>query len=102
MPLTDEGYAAPTAADFLTTIRDAFVAALTGLGLPADVDWSRDVFLGQITASMAVTLGDLSEGTQALYDGFDVNAATGVMLDSLALIVGVTRRPASASTVALT
>jgi uncharacterized phage protein gp47/JayE len=100
--LTSSGYEALRAADFLTEIRDAFEARLTALGLPADVDWDRDVFLGQITAVMATVLGDVSEATQSLYDAFTVDNAEGVALDNLCLIVGVTRLAATASTVTLT
>jgi len=95
--LTDDGYVAPRAADFLTEIRDEYEASLIALGLPSDIDWVRDVFLGTITANMAARLGSLGSGSEALYGVFDVANATGLGLDNLALIVGVRRIEATYS-----
>ena len=95
--LTDDGFIAPRAADLLTIIRDDFEAR-SGI----DVDWEEDLVLGTLTASMAAQLGDLAEGLQALYDSFDVNNATGLALDNLCQIVGVTRDPSTAGSVTLT
>lgn len=95
--LTDAGYEALRASDFLTLIRDRF-EALTGL----TPDWDRDTFLGQVTAIMAEMLGDLSEAGQAVYDAFDVGNATGIQLDNLALIVGVPRKQAGYSQATVT
>lgn len=95
--LTDDGYTAPRAADFLTLIRDGYEER-TGL----TIEWDADTFLGTITAIMADQLGDLAEAGQAVYDAFDVNNASGLQLDNLALIVGVTRTPATYSTCSVT
>lgn len=95
--LTDDGFTAPRAADLLTLIRDDFEAR-TGL----TVDWDEDLVLGTITASVAVVLGDLAEGLQGVYDSFDLNNATGLALDNLSQLVGVTRDPATAGSVTLT
>ena len=95
--ISDEGYTAPRAADFLTLIRSAFEER-TGLV----IEWDNDTFLGNLTAIMAEQLGDLAEASQAVYDAFDVNNATGLQLDNLALLVGVTRTEATYSTVLLT
>lgn len=99
--LSDQGYTAGREADFLAIIRDAYEAELIALGLPADIDWDRDTFLGNITANMAARLGALAEASQAVYDAFDVNGATGIQLDNLAQIVGVYREDATASRVTL-
>lgn len=95
--LTDDGYTAPRSADFLTLIRDAYEEE-TGL----TIDWSADTFLGMITSIMATQLGDLGEASQALYDAFDVGNASGLQLDNLAVIVGVSRNPATYSTATVT
>lgn len=95
--LTDDGFTAPRAADLLTLIRDDFEAR-TGL----TVDWDEDLVLGTLTASVAVVLGDLAEGLQGVYDSFDLNGATGLALDNLSQLVGVTRDPATAGSVTLT
>lgn len=100
--LTDDGFIAPREADFLKIVRDAYKAELVALGLPDDVDFDRDVFLGNITANMAARLGKLGEGQQALYDAFDPNNAQGLQLDNIALMVGVRREEATASQVLLT
>ena len=98
MGLTDEGFTALRAADYLTQIRADYEAALLAAGQSGSPDWVRDTFLANTTAIMATRLGDLSELTQAIYDARDVNAAQGVQLSNLALIVGVVRREATAST----
>lgn len=95
--LTDEGYIAPRAADFLSLIRSQYEAD-TGL----TIDWGADVFLGTITASMADQLGDLAEASQAVYDAWDPNNATGLQLDNLSLIANVPREAATYSTATVT
>ena len=95
--LTDDGYTAPRSADFLTLIRDGYEEK-TGL----TIEWDADTFLGTITVIMADQLGDLAEAGQAVYDAFDVNNASGLQLVNLALIVGVTRTPATYSTCSVT
>ncbi len=99
MTLTDEGYTALRTADFLKTIRDDFKTRLADLGLPSDIDFDRDVFLGVFTAVIADRLGEVSEFTQVLFDQFDRNNATGLFLDNLGILVGVPRREATFSTV---
>ena len=94
--LDDEGYTAPRAADFLSTIRDRYQAE-TGL----TIDWDADVVLGLLTAIMADQLGALGEATQDLRDSMDPASARGLALDNLAQLVGVTRTPATYSTVTL-
>lgn len=102
MPLTTAGYDAPRAADLLVSLRAAYESRLAAAGLPSDVEWTRDTFLGLFSEAVAVTLGDLAEGVQALYDALDPNNATGVQLDNLCALVGVYRQPATYSTVDLT
>lgn len=101
--LTDEGYTAPRAADFLTIIRDGYVErASLALGVQITVDWEADVFLGTVTALMADQLGDLAEAGQAVYDAADPSNATGLQLENLSLIVGVRREPATYGTCTVT
>lgn len=100
--LTADGFTAAREADYLTRIRDEYEARLVALGFAQMPDWERDTFLGQITEIMAWELGNLSEVTQAIYDARSVANATGLQLDNLALIVGVTRQEASKGTVTLT
>lgn len=97
MPLTNQGYDAKRAADWLEQIRNAYENE-TGL----TINWDRDEFLAQITAIMATRLGELSESAQGLYDVFDPDNATGVYLEVLCSLSGITRRSATASTVDMT
>lgn len=98
----DTGYEALRGDDFITSIRDEYETLLSGLGIPYDLGWDRDYFLGQITAIVGVAIGDLSEGTQLIYDQFSLNNATGVQVDDLLQIVGLKRRDAFASRVTVT
>jgi uncharacterized phage protein gp47/JayE len=79
-----------------------YLAELAAAGLPVDVDFARDTALGSIFAVVADRLGDLAEGTQALYDAFDPANAEGVQLDNIGAITGNPRQAATASTVTLT
>ena len=63
MPLTDAGYEALRASDFLSTIRDSYEAD-TGL----TPDWEPDLILGNLSALAAQLLGELSEDVQAIVD----------------------------------
>jgi hypothetical protein len=58
--------------------------------------------LGQIIDPSSDRSGELWELGQALYDAWDLDTAEGVQLDNLGGIVGVTREPATATTVVLT
>lgn len=102
--LTDAGYVAPRGADFLDLVREDFAARLDALGtpLPDDYDWERDKFLGTITAVLAARLGELAEAGQALFDSFDIANATGLALDNLSILVGVTRQAATFSQATVT
>lgn len=92
MPLTDQGYRAPRAADVLEEIRSDF-EALSGLS----PNWERDGVLGPLTAVVAQRLGDVYQVTQAIYDARDPNNATGVQLSTLGLATGVERQDATFS-----
>lgn len=95
--LTNEGFVALRSADYLERIRQSYEGS-TGLTL----DWTRERFLGNISAIMAQQLGELGEASQALYDAFDVNNATGVMLENLCALVGIERRESTFSTIPAT
>ena len=95
--LTDEGFIALRAADYLKRIRTSYE---TSVGIT--LDWERERVLGNLTAIMAQMLGELSSASQGLYDAFDVNNATGVMLENLCALVGIEREEATFSAVELT
>lgn len=96
MPLTEEGYQALRAADYLTTMQDDYEAN-TGL----DVDWDYDIYLANIFIVTADRLGALNEGLQAVADARDPNNATGNNLAILASITGANRDIATFGTVAV-
>lgn len=100
--LTDAGYTAPRGADFLSLIRSTFETELAAAGYTATIDWESDTFLGLVTTATADQLGALAEMNQSVYDAWNPNNAVGVSLDNLALIVGVTRIPATYSTCTVT
>ena len=95
--LSDAGLQVPRLAEYLDEIR-ALYNAETGI----DVDWDNDLILGSLTAIMAQLLDQQAEALQAVYDAFDVNAASGVQLANLARLVGVNRRAATSGQVTLT
>lgn len=94
--LTEAGLSAPTAADLLEIIRADYESRVG-----VTVGWERDKVLGNLTAIMAVRLGDICEALQAVYDAFDRATAAGVSLDAIGALVGVPRLPATYSTVTL-
>ena len=97
--LTEEGYTAPRAADFLAVIVSAIEESWE-----ITIDPAADVRLYRLLTVMADQLGQLGEAGQALYDGFVVGSASGLQLDNLCVLVGVTRNAAtySQATVTLT
>ena len=92
--LTDQGFEARRADDFLTLMQDAYKAAV---GL--DSDFEFDLFMQNIFVVVADRLGALSEGLQAVNDSRDPNNATGVNLSILASITGANRRISTFGTV---
>lgn len=97
MPYTTRGYEPLTAAEWLLEIRARYEQAVD-----YTPDWERDSFLGNITLIMSELLGDLDLSVQEVWDAFDPNNAVEAALESIARLVGVTRQPATFSTVDLT
>jgi hypothetical protein len=95
--LPSTGYSAARLATLLVDARAA-IWALLGQQVPLE----SGTLLGNLVDLFMAQLDTLSEASQDLYDSFDVRAATGVYLDSLCSLVGVTREPATYSTVSLT
>ena len=97
MPLDATGFTALRAADFLDIIRDDYEARTQ-----LDIDFERDIFLGNITAIMATQLGDISELLQGVYDSRSPNNAQGIQISDLSSGVGVRRQEASFSRATVT
>jgi uncharacterized phage protein gp47/JayE len=63
---------------------------------PGDViDTSNSSTIGRLTALLSRPIADLWEATQQVYFAFDPNSATGIALDNLVALGGLTREPAS-------
>jgi len=88
--LDDSGFTARRASDLRDTIQSELEAQLGSA-----LDFDRDTVLGQVVAVLATLLGDAEEAIQAVYDGRDLNNATGIQLDNLARINGLVREPAT-------
>jgi hypothetical protein len=103
LPLT--GYSAKRLADWRDDLRDDFRAALNtdtpGLGDAVNLD--EGSVLGNLLDTVAARLDELAEASQDLFDSFDERNSTGVYLENLARLVGVSgRTPATYSSVTLT
>ena len=90
--LTADGFTAPRAADFLDTIREEYETR-TGI----TPDWDRDEVIGQLSAIMADQLDAQAQSSQAGYDARRRASATGIQLDDIGAIIGVTREDATYS-----
>lgn len=102
MPLTEDGFIADRAADFLTIIQEDFEARLVALGITPDIDWESDTVFGVMAAVLSVRLGGLSEALQAVYDARDINNAQGAQLDAVGLLQRVIRNEATHSVATVT
>uniref|UniRef100_A0A6M3J7W5 Putative baseplate protein n=1 Tax=viral metagenome TaxID=1070528 RepID=A0A6M3J7W5_9ZZZZ len=93
LPLT--GYIATRLAQLIIDARAAIRAEL-GAGLLLE-----NSAIGTFADVMMARLDELAEASQDLYDSFDERNASGVYLDNLCTLVGVTRIPAAYSLVTL-
>jgi len=94
--LSTQGFVARRASDFRALIIAAFDA--TGL----NYDFSDDQPLGFLINVCAELMGEQSETQRAVYDERNQNNASGVQLDDIGAMVGVTRAVATYSSVTLT
>ena len=95
------GYIAPRTSDWRTELRTAIDNAFTEDGLPL-IDWTYDVAMAIFVDVIAAQLGALSDASQAIYDAQIPSSATGLFLDDLGALRGVTRLSASYSTTTAT
>lgn len=90
------GYSALTAKE----IKNRFETILQS-ELDQTVDFGRDTVEGQISATVALVLGDIAEASQAHYDQRRLQNATGHDLGDIVRLAGITRQSATQSTVSL-
>ena len=95
--LTPTGFDILRLSEILTEIENSQRAAIG-----AQIQLGADSIIGQINAILAQRLALLWELMQEVYSSFDPDEATGVTLDNLAALTGVTRLPATPSTGVLT
>jgi uncharacterized phage protein gp47/JayE len=95
--LTAEGFEAKS----LQAILDEIVALERAL-ISQTLNTSTDSVVGQLNGIFAAKLRELWELSDALYQGFFTDSATGRMLTLRAAITGTTRRAATASRVTAT
>lgn len=91
--LTDSGFIIKRLADILADDRALAVQLFIDLVQPGDqVDVSDSSALGRLISLAAPSEADLWEAAQEVYAAFDPNSATGVALDNLVALGGLTRK----------
>lgn len=100
--LTAEGLVIKRYADILEEKRNRAVSRFLDLVGPNDqVDTGDSTTLGRLIALSVPGEADLWEAIQEVYSAFDPNAATGVALDNLVALGGISRQEATHSVVPL-
>lgn len=97
--ISDQGFAIKRMTEILSDLRAEAVDLFTDLLEPGDqVDTSSSSALGRLIALISPSLTDLWEVAQADYQAFDPNSATGIALDNLVALGGITRQEQTYST----
>lgn len=99
--VTDAGLLMPRLNDYLDLFENDFDVELAARGLEPP-DYQKDAFFGALRAVLSARWDSLSEIIIQIDSGYDLNNATGVQLENLCSLIGITRRPATRSTVELT
>lgn len=91
--LTDSGLDIKRLVEVITDLRQEAVPIFQDLlEDPNDiVDTSEDSTLGRLIGLISPSLADLWEAVQEVYSAFDPNSATGIALDNLVALGGITR-----------
>ena len=92
--LTSEGFVPKRLTDVIDSINTRARAAFG-----EDINVNEDSVMGQVIGVFAAECADLWELGEAVYNGFIPSAAEGKQLDDCANLVGVSRLPATATTV---
>lgn len=97
--LTDAGFTVKRMTEILSDLRAEAVTLFQDLVAPGDqVDTSDSSALGRLIALASPSLADLWEAAQADYAAFDPNSATGIALDNLVALGGISRQEQTFST----
>lgn len=97
--ISDQGFTIKRMTEILSDLRAEAVTLFTDLLEPGDqVDVSDSSALGRLIALASPSLADLWEAAQADYAAFDPNSATGIALDNLVALGGISRQEQTFST----
>ena len=100
--VTDSGFVIKRLADILADDRALAVQLFQDLVQPNDiVDVSDSSALGRLISLAAPSEADLWEAAQEVYAAFDPNAATGIALDNLVALAGITRKEQTFTTASI-
>lgn len=101
--ITPEGLVIKRLTEVLTEKRNLAVRLFQDLASPGDVvDTSDSSALGRLVSLASPSEADLWEALQQVYSAFDPNSATGIALDNIVAIGGITREGDSYSTAPVT
>lgn len=96
--LSEEGYTIKRLSDILEDLREKAQEIFADLVPEGDiVNADNNSVLGRMISIISPSLADNWEASQSVYDAFNINAATGVSLDNLCALGGVTRLPAAST-----
>ena len=96
--LTEQGFVLKRFNEILAEKRQRAIQLFQDLVEEGDVvDTSESSLLGRLIALDVVADADLWEAAQLVYSAFDPNSATGIPLDNLVALSGVTRLSQSAT-----
>lgn len=97
--ISDQGFTIKRMTEILSDLRAEAVTLFQDQVEPGDqVDVSDSSALGRLIALASPSLADLWEAAQADYAAFDPNSATGIALDNLVALGGISRQEQTFST----
>lgn len=97
--ISDQGLTIKRMTEILSDLRAEATSLFQDMVVPGDtVDTSNSSALGRLVALVSPSLADLWEVAEADYQAFDPNSATGIALDNLVALGGITRKEQSYST----
>jgi len=100
--VTDQGFVIKRLADILADNRALAVQLFQDLVQPGDiVDTSDSSALGRLISLESPSEADLWEAAQEVYSAFDPNSATGIALDNLVALGGLTRKEQTFTTASI-
>jgi len=97
--ISDQGFAIKRLTEVVSDLRAKAVELFQDLTVPGQqVDTSDSAVLGRLINTISPSLADLWEAAQQDYAAFDPNTSTGIALDNLVALGGITRQEQTFST----